>query len=422
MTGTVGQTVFNKNEQWRLDAWNRIEQLRKGDITVTVKDSDGNVINNAEVSVNMYEHEFGWGTAVNANISAASAHREKYRTAVGSLFNSAVLENGHKWNEYDNKPTTTNNQVNALKALNHKYLRGHTLVWDRSFPNGWEANTTVPEALYNLTMAGNRAEVDAMIQTHIAKFTGDFKASVTEWDVLNEPLDHREMRVKTFNDNSMIKDWFAWARAGVAPGTKLYVNESNIIGNAAGSIDPLKIDRFGAFLDDMVVREVDFDGIGIQGHFKGNILDPMTFYSDLTVLAAYNKEMKITEFDMWPETCENDREYEASFTRDIMILAFSQPNMTGFTTWGFWSGSHTNNNAPIFNEDWSLKESGRQFIDLVYNKWWTNESGLTGSDGKCTVRGYYGDYDITVTAEGKTKTVSVPCYKGANNNITIVLD
>jgi hypothetical protein len=90
--------------------------------------------------------------------------------------------------------------------------------------------------------------------------------------------------------------------------------------------------------------------------------------------------------------------------------------------WGFFSGAHWNTNAPVFNADWTLKESGKQYIDLVYNKWRTRLRGTTGVDGSFSARAYYGDYDVSVNAGGKIKTVEAHWYKGRNNTIAVVLD
>jgi hypothetical protein len=179
-------------------------------------------------------------------------------------------------------------------------------------------------------------------------------------------------------------------------------------------------------------NNVDFDGIGIQSHFYNSQVSPQDFrekvtpedfYNMLNGFGAYGKTLKVTEFDMGSEVASDDRNYEAGFTRDIMIAAFSQPDTNGFLMWGFFSGSHWLGNAPVFNGDWTLKESGRQYIDLVYNKWRTRASGITDDEGKCTIRGFYGDYDITVSAGGKTKTVEdASFYKGQNNTITVVLN
>ena len=56
-----------------------------------------------------------------------------------------------------------------------------------------------------------------------------------------------------------------------------------------------------------------------------------------------------------------------------------------------------------------------------YNKWWTKEAGKTDANGTFSVKGYFGDYTITATANGKTVSVDVPCYKGNNNTIEIVV-
>ena len=420
--------MFDNNWQWRKDAWNRIENIRKGDINVIVKDSSGNPINGAEVNVNMYEHEFQWGTAINRSVLSKNTDSVNYRAGLSSLFNSVVLESAHKWTLYEEDPTNARQQINMAKALGIKYLRGHALMWDRPFENDiWVSNSTIPQDLFNLYLSGpgNKAALDTRIQGYISDITGAFKNGdkIVDWDVLNEPLNNHAILEKyggphVVDKIPIIKQWFDWARLGAGKDTQLYINETAITGNPD---ERTRLDWFKTHLSDMVAGNVDFDGIGIQGHFINNKVSPEAFYDYLAELAAYDKEMKVTEFDMSSDLSA-DREYEASFMRDVMIAAFSLENINGFTTWGFWSGSHWLNNAPIYNADWSLKDSGKQYIDLVYNKWWTQESGATSSNGKYSTVGYYGDYDITVSANGKTKTIEARCYKGQNNTITITLD
>ena len=76
----------------------------------------------------------------------------------------------------------------------------------------------------------------------------------------------------------------------------------------------------------------------------------------------------------------------------------------------------------LFDKNWNRKMAADQFEDLVYNKWWTKETGKTNANCEFDVRGFYGDYDITVSANGKTKTVNASCYKGNDNTIIITLD
>ena len=407
-------SVFTSEAQWRKDAWKRIEEIRKGEINVIVNDADGNPIENAVVDINMNEHEFQWGTVINESILLDNVDGDKYRQAISSLFNSAVTENSLKWNMYEANPANARKEIDAAKALNIKHFRGHTLMWDFDFPNGWKNNTAIPRDVFNLLSQNNKAGLNERIKEHILKTTSDFHGEITDWDVVNEPLDNNAIRSKYGNE--ILKDWFNWAREG-DPNANLYINERNISG-----LNQPYLDNFKLVLDYMVKNDIDFDGIGIQSHFGNTMVHPMYFYDAIDQLAAFGKEIKITEFDLGAHVSELSREYEASFVRDVMIAAFSHESVTGFYMWGFWSGSHHAQNAPIFNADWTLKESGKQFIDLVYNHWFTQESGVTNIDGKYNTRGYYGDYDISVTVNKKVKVVKASFYKGQKDTILITVE
>ena len=410
--------LFTKDVDWRKEAWDRIEDVRKGEITVIVKDEDGNVIPDADITVDMYDHEFKWGTAVNSKINGATG--DKYVEAVSTFFNTAVCENAHKAAVYLNDTTgSARSMVDAAKNLGLKYFRGHTLVWDRPLSKTyneetgqWISNSSITEELMRLELAGNEEGINEYIQNDlIGKMVGDFKGEICDWDVVNETLTNNELR--TTYGISMVKNWYDWAQA-CDEDAKMYINETSIVGISENG----KLEAFKEVLDEMVEAQVDFDGIGIQGHFA-TLVSPKAFYDQLCELAEYGKEMKITEFDCILDEHVRDEEAEASFVRDIMILAYSMEEMDGFLMWGFWDGSHWAKNAILFDEDWNLKKSGEQFMDLVYNKWWTQETGETGADGTYTVDGYYGDYLITAEADGKTATVDVTCYKGEGNGNTV---
>jgi len=404
-----GLTVFDRDFQWRRDAWTRIKQIRKGDINVIVKDSSGRAVKRAQVKAEMYEHEFKWGTAVNTNI----IDNDRYRAAVSMLFNTVTLEGYHQWRYWQNNPAPARDFYNALKAPGINNMRGHALIWDRtgSLPAD-VANWYQSDVANNNT--ANKGSIDNAIRTHFSTIAGEYRDQVYVWDVVNEIMNNADMQ--NYYGRGILKDWFAWARQGAGTDCLLFINETGIVGPGKS------LDNFKAMLNYMRDINVDFDGIGIQGHCGNASINPENFYNMLEQLNEYNKVIEITEFDMGLLLSESDREYESSFTRDIMIAAFSQVNTIGFTMWGFWSGAHWRSHAPVFNVDWSLKESGKQYIDLVYNKWLTNESGRTGADGTCRFRGFYGDYDITVSAGGKTKTVEARFYKGGDNTVTVVLE
>jgi hypothetical protein len=51
-----------------------------------------------------------------------------------------------------------------------------------------------------------------------------------------------------------------------------------------------------------------------------------------------------------------------------------------------------------------MKPNGKAYRDLVFRKWWTGwEEVLTAQDGTASLRGFLGDYRITVYANGSEK-------------------
>lgn len=108
---------------------------------------------------------------------------------------------------------------------------------------------------------------------------------------------------------------------------------------------------------------------------------------------------------------------QADFTRDMIIAAYSHPSYSGFLMWGFYDGAHWLKNAPLFREDWTLKPSGAAYIDLVYNQLWTNEDAVTDAKGTSTVRGYQGEYIVTVEYNGKTYRQRADLTKDGANKL-----
>ena len=173
-------------------------------------------------------------------------------------------------------------------------------------------------------------------------------------------------------------------------------------------------------VDTFLRENVDFDGVGIQSHYDFFFKTPVEqveFYDKL--VDKTGKRLKVTEF-----SCSVfDPIFQANFTRDTMIAAFAEENMDGFLFWGFWQEAIAADYSPMYNTDWTLNRAGQMYEDLVYNKWWTKDAkAKTDANGKATVRGFYGDYDIKVKVNGTEQTVMAAFHKGYENVLEIVLD
>ena len=415
---------LKEGAQWRDDAIKRIEEIRKGDFSVVVKDKEGNVIPDAQVELDMFEHEFHFGTCVNAWVT--NTNEPDYANKLSENYNASVTEHELKWGPYSRNPSNAQEEVKLTQQAGIKYIRAHSIVFDSN-------DATNMPAEFQEGRAGNytREEVVAVLKEHVDKlFKDDFDGVFTDCDVANEIIRHRYLRSSlskdgkplhysvtemspapdsTFEDNTLFVDYFRLVREATDGKVDLWYNEAWDV----------YTDRYIEYLDTFKALGVDYDGLGIQSHYDGALKMPTEQIALYNKLAEYGKKLKVTEY-----SCSTaDESLQANFTRDTMIACFAQPEMNGFLMWGFWDGYNYEAYGPMYYSDWTLKPSGRVYQDLVYNKWWTRDARAnTDKDGKATIRGFYGDYDVTVTANGQTKTAMVAFHKGYDNILEITLD
>lgn len=386
----IGYAGSESNAAWRKAAEARIEKIRKGDLTVVVKDKSGKPVRGAQVAVRMRKHAFLFGTAVNA--TALSSQRlsaenvARYKQEIARLFNFAVLENEMKWPQWareESRPST----MAAVEWLRESGLkvRGHNLVWP-----SWN-NTNVKAAQ---DAKGDPAALAKVITDHIAETTAAFRGSLVDWDVINETFTNHDF-MDILGRHAMV-DWFKAARAG-DPSAKLYINDFNILEGG----DTAHQDDFAATIQYLIEQGAPVEGIGLQSHFPARVTPMEELMKRFDRFAAFGKELEITEFDI--DT--SDEATQTDYTRDFMTATFSVPSVKAFVMWGFWEGAHWRPRGAMFRRDWSLKPNGGAYEDLVFKQWWTNADGKTATSGTFTTRGFLGDYEIEVTAGGKSKTI-----------------
>jgi endo-1,4-beta-xylanase len=386
----LGYAGSEPGAAWRKAAEARIEKIRKGDLTVLVKDKAGKPVRGAEVSVRMRKHAFLWGTAVSgASFSSQRMNAEtlaRYKQEITQLFNSAVMENENKWPQWANvasRPATI--AVIDWLRENGLQVRGHNLVWP-----SWN-NTNVKAAQ---DAKGDPAALAKVILDHIAETTAELRGRLVDWDVINETYTNHDF-MDILGRHAMV-DWFKAARAG-DPNAKLYINDFNIIEGG----DMAHQDDYAATIKYLIDQGAPVDGIGLQSHFPARVTPMDELLKGLDRFAAFGKELEVTEFDINTP----DEGTQADYTRDFMTAVFSYPQMKAFVMWGFWEGAHWRPTGAMLRRDWSLKPNGQVYKDLVFKKWWTNADGKTGAQGTYSTRGFLGDYEIVVKAGGKSKTV-----------------
>lgn len=388
---------------WRVDAAGRIEKFRKGNVSVKLVDGQNNPVAGAQVSLKMKQHLFGFGSAIDGNHYLSNA---TYRNHIHELFNEVVFENDLKWRPWVTR-SNHNYILQTIDSLHNRNfrVRGHTLIWP-----GWKY---LPD--YLQLYKENPARLHLETMNRINEAAGFTRGRLVDWDVLNEPYTNRDLQNVTGDE--IMADWFKKTKE-VDPDVKRYINDYSILGN--GGVNTNHQDGYFNIIQYIDEQGGEIDGIGMQGHFAELVTGIPKVFEILDRFSAFNKEIKITEFDI---NSIND-ELKVNYTRDFMTALFSYPHVKSILSWGFWAGRHWKPEAAWYNLDWTIRPQGEQYKQLVFEEWWTPEQSLNsdasgGTDfGSC----FLGNYEVEVSYNGATFTKSVPVHFNQENEITINVD
>ena len=413
---------------WRVEAEARIEEHRKGDLRIRVLDGAGQPVQGAEVKMNLQRHAFGFGTAMVGPEKSAHQHKlstdelDAYYnsfenlTGEGRSFNWAVIGDALRWATWE-KPywppweqsIGQGHTLNFFDWLHERKIsvRGHMLVWPafKWLPPDIEEHKNDP------------AYIRQRIADHIRDLVGHprLKGQIIDWNVINEPAHLTELE-DVFGGVAEYAEWFKLA-AEADSNAKLYLNEYEIL--SAGGMNLTIQDRYKEIIQIIEANGGRIDGVGLEAHVGYPLTPPELVYEIIDEYAALGngKEISISEYD-----AEGVEEFiNGEYMRDFLTITFSHPAVKSFLFWGYWDKNHWLGDGPLYREDWSLKPSGKEYIDLVFSEWWTDERSQTDSLGEAAMRGFLGDYEITVTSDSTTTTEKVKLSK-TDNVLEIKLD
>jgi len=263
------------------------------------------------------------GTAVQASALASDT---KYSAGVGREFNSVTPENEMKWDATE----PSQNQFNFASSdaivnfamANSETVRGHNLVWHSQLP-GWVTNSGF-----------NAAQLQSVMQNHIAGVAGHFKGKITAWDVVNEP----------FNEDGSFRSsiWFQNLGQGYIatalnaahqadPAAKLYLNDFNIEGVNNKSTAMLNL------VKSLKQQGVPIDGVGFESHFiLGQI--PGDLQTNMQRFISAGVSVWITELDVrvtsLPATQANLTTQAQNYTA-VTNACLALAGCVGITVWEY---------------------------------------------------------------------------------------
>lgn len=378
---------------WRKEALERITQNRTAPLLVKITDAAGQPVAGAQVTVRQIRSNFGFGSAVTAQMLAAeNPDGDHYRKIVRGNFSRAVFENDMKMGHWDESKKNSEGadfrmdrtlQASDWLKSQDIGLRGHYLSW-------------APWEKWSEELRDQPDQIKSRILDHIPLITKEVGDRVVEWDAINH-LAGWDKNIDEVTGRDFYSEIMRACRA-VTP-LPLWVNEGQVFRPGRQQED--YFERIGKLIADGCPP----DGIGNQAHFDSTFLpSPQQMLDVSDRFAALVPALEITEFDI---LTGGDEQLEADYLRDCLILCYSHPAYTGFLIWGFWEGAHWKPEAALWRQDWSEKPSAAVWRGLVAGQWSTRAEGLTASDGTFTASAHLGLYGITATAGGKTASTRI---------------
>lgn len=388
---------------WYNQAQARIDTLRKGNFTISVKTPEGASLTDS-VRVVMKKHEFSWGYAVDLNGWGG----DDWQKAIMLRYcNFGVNTNSFKWsgvqaNQYNFTYDTFDRTVAWFRYLGWG-TKGHTLLW------GGSATDSHANPQWVLDLKTDPKKMNEACKERIIRDVTKYKGKVMEYDVMNEAT-HVTFLQQTIGD-SLNWNCYKWAHAA-DPSAKLYFNDYNIIeyGN--------QTDNFVTLLQRIIDNKGPVSGIGTQSHI-GSTVNLDGFKTNLDKLAQFGLPIKVTEFDMnfgdgTVMTPALEKQYAEEMGK-MLRLCFSYPAMEGFIFWGM-TGAWAKGVINPYRDDKTFRLAADTIHNLIKKQWSTDVKGKLDENGEFSFNGYYGTYEVQVKIGDEWKKFNASCIKANKGN------
>jgi GH35 family endo-1,4-beta-xylanase len=306
----------------------------------------------------------------------------------------------------------------------------HCLVYDQWSPK-W-----LPE---------DAQEIKRLLDQRIAQIAERYRDEIPSMEVINETqcsyVTGKDDRKSTpfFLEPDIIEWSFDHARKYL-PANKPIINEAT--GHVWGNRYKYTRSAYYLQIQRALEKGATIDSIGFQYHqFHKRedeagqatfLLDPKRLYEVMDTYARLNLPMQVTEVTASAYSWEEEDEYvQAEMLRNLYRIWFSHPNMEAIVYWNMVDGyaayakpgDMTNGenkyHGGLLRFDMSKKPAWEVLDQLINHDWHTSQQ--LSCSGTAEVKGFYGTYTLTATANGKEVTKTIHLKKGNPNQFTVVL-
>ena len=224
---------------------------------------------------------------------------------------------------------------------------------------------------------------------------------------------------KYFPKNQLcINEWSEFWREAARKRTRYYLNIENAIKNGA------PIDAIGMQFH-MFTKQESEEAYTKQAYNPDHVFKVLDLYSN------FNLPIQITEITIPAYTDkEEDEEIQAKLIKNMYSIWFSHKNVEQIVYWnlpdgyaafapqGDMTAGENYYRGGLLRYDLSPKPAYDVIYNLFHKEWITNAEILTDCEGNAKTRGFYGEYDVQICADGKCVNSKINFSKNNGNEFS----
>jgi len=395
-----------------------IRRHRKGWGRLVLSDEQGKPCANAKIKLTQTKHEFLFGANLfKLHDFQSEAQNRAFETYFKRVFNHGTIP--FYWDTLE--PEQGKPRYGADSAViarrpptdmavnwcldNGIRPKGHWLFCDNFVPS-W-----IPK---------NTKELMVLIEKRIADLAGRYGETVTIWDAVNEAFSYPRWFTKigwSCVPQDYVYKVFKIAEKYFPEYTELCYNDGQNI-----AYQPFHYDNSPMHLlcRSLLDRGVRLGGIGLQFHMYAKVeevasggcahcyFDPTYHFNVLDQYARLGIPIHITEVSLptYPELPRAEgEELQAYLLRKFYRMWFSHEKMESVVWWNMCDktafGAESDFDAGLIGKDMDEKPAYKVLDRLINQEWHTETVVETDADGVADWNGFYGDYDMEITVDGK---------------------
>ena len=424
-----------QKESVRLRTGAGIEQYRKADAVIRIE-SDGALPEDITVEVRQKNHEFRFGANLFMLDEFECAEKNVlYREKFPEVFNLATVpfywsdlepEEGHPRYAADS-PRVYRRPAPDL-CVSYCKEKGiepkcHCLNYD----------VFLPEWMKSASVSLCKEKLEKRFSEIAERYAGD----IPSFEVTNETLQSYAKSAFFFEPDFV--EWSFGMAEKYFTHNRLIINDYNVWWpETYNNRHPyyMQIERLlreGFRVDSVGFQFHSFFPLSSEPSMAANRYHPEILYRLMDAYAPLGTAQQITEMTI-PAYSGNDEdeEIQADLIEGVYRTFFSHPAMEAVIYWNAVDG-YAYNAEPgdmtcgenvyyggLLRFDLSEKPAWKRLKQLIREEWHT-ETAVKAQNGTASFRGFCGDYDITVYADGKAVPVSFALTNNGENTLTVRL-